>query len=223
MTLPTSDISMSAIWSEANSPYSSGQLSLLTMSFFSYFAGPNGSNSQTDNNWGMHEGSGANRIYGLAAKTSDYEIGDYSGLTYYYDNSAFLVNVNFTNNIATGTPPTDNNLNINVFLYDSTFSYNYMAGGGLVTAGGGTYSSTISQTTNPIIYRGYWKVEISANPTFSGGTANITINGNAKVTGGTINAGPTPTSFDSNTYGTEDIAFYGGLGGDGLLFDVVCT
>ena len=38
MTLPTSDISMSAIWSEANSPYSSGQLSLLTMSFFSYFA-----------------------------------------------------------------------------------------------------------------------------------------------------------------------------------------
>ena len=72
MTLPTSDISMSAIWSEANSPYSSGQLSLLTMSFFSYFAGPNGSNSLTDNNWGMHEGSGANRIYGLAAKTSDY-------------------------------------------------------------------------------------------------------------------------------------------------------
>ena len=82
MTLPTSDISMSAIWSEANSPYSTGQLSLLTMSFFSYFAGPNGSSSQTDNNWGMNEGTGSNRIYGLAAKTSDYEIGDYSGLTY---------------------------------------------------------------------------------------------------------------------------------------------
>jgi len=63
MTLPTSDISMSAIWSEANSPYSTGQLSLLTISFFSYFAGPNGSSSQTDNNWGVHEGSGANRIY----------------------------------------------------------------------------------------------------------------------------------------------------------------
>jgi len=56
MTLPTSDISMSAIWSEANTPYSTGQLSLLTMSFFSYFAGPNGSSSQTDNNWGVNEG-----------------------------------------------------------------------------------------------------------------------------------------------------------------------
>jgi hypothetical protein len=215
---------MSMVWSEANTPYSSGQLSLLTMSFFSYFAGPNGSNSVSDNNWGMHEGTGANRIYGLSYKTQ-YPLGDYRNLTYYYDNSAFKVDVNFVNQIGfppPPPPPIDNDLNINVFLYDDSFTYNYMAGGGFVTAGGGNYNATISQTNDPIIYRGYWKVEIGAAPNFGGGNVNIDINGNAKVTGGTINAGPTPTSFDSNTYGTEDVAYYAGLGADGLYFNVYC-
>ena len=74
MTLPSSNISMSMVWSEANTPYTSGPLSLLTMSFFSYFAGPNGSNSQVDNNWGMHEGAGANRIYGLSYKQNIHHL-----------------------------------------------------------------------------------------------------------------------------------------------------
>lgn len=223
MTLPTSDISMSAIWSEANSPYSSGQLSLLTMSFFSYFAGPNGSNSITDNNWGMHEGSGANRIYGLAAKTSDYEIGDYSGLTYYYDNSTFQVTLNVTNNKTNPPPfpppPVDNAVNVNVELWDSSFSYQYLNGGGMAMAPGTYGPSAVSMTTNPIIFRGYWKVTVSgANPTFAGGTTNIVINGSTKVTGGTVPAGPGGATFDSTVYGTEDVASYGGF--TGLYFDV---
>jgi hypothetical protein len=223
MTLPTSDISMSAIWSEANSPYSSGQLSLLTMSFFSYFAGPNGSNSITDNNWGMHEGSGANRIYGLAAKTSDYEIGDYSGLTYYYDNSTFQVTLNVTNNKTNPPPfpppPVDNAVNVNVELWDSSFSYQYLNGGGMAMAPGTYGPSAVSMTTNPIIFRGYWKVTVSgANPTFAGGTTNIVINGSTKVTGGAIPAGPGGATFDSTVYGTEDIASFGGF--TGLYFDV---
>ena len=45
MAVPTTNVKFSDVWSEANGAYSSGQLSLLTMSFFSYFAGPNGSSS----------------------------------------------------------------------------------------------------------------------------------------------------------------------------------
>ena len=223
MTLPTSDISMSAIWSEANSPYSSGQLSLLTMSFFSYFAGPNGSNSLTDNNWGVHEGSGANRIYGLAAKTSDYEIGDYSGLTYFYDNSTFQVTLNVTNNKTNPPPfpppPVDNAVNVNIELWDSSFSYQYLSGGGMAMAPGTYGPSAVSMTTDPIIFRGYWKVTVSgAFPSFAGGTTNIVINGSTKVTGGAIPAGPGGATFDSTVYGTEDVASFGGF--TGLYFDV---
>jgi len=223
MAVPTSDISMSAIWSEANSPYSTGQLSLLTMSFFSYFAGPNGSNSLTDNNWGVHEGSGANRIYGLAAKTSDYEIGDYSGLTYFYDNSTFQVTLNVTNNKTNPPPfpppPVDNAVNVNVELWDSSFSYQYLSGGGMAMAPGTYGPSAVSMTTDPIIFRGYWKVTVSgAFPSFAGGTTNIIINGNSKVSGGTVPAGPGGATFDSTVYGTEDVAAYLGL--TGLYFDV---
>jgi hypothetical protein len=223
MTLPTSDISMSAIWSEANSPYSTGQLSLLTMSFFSYFAGPNGSNSLTDNNWGVHEGSGANRIYGLAAKTSDYEIGDYSGLTYFYNNSTFQVTLNVTNNKTNPPPfpppPVDNAVNVNIELWDSSFSYQYLSGGGMAMAPGTYGPSAVSMTTDPIIFRGYWKVTVSgAFPSFAGGTTNIVINGSTKVTGGAVPAGPGGATFDSTVYGTEDVASFGGF--TGLYFDV---
>ena len=98
MTVPTSSVKFSDIWSEANGVYSSGLLSLNTMSFFSYFAGPNGSTSQTDNNWGQGEGSGANRIYGTSAKTTVIAVGDFDGLTYFYDNSTFQVTLEVINN-----------------------------------------------------------------------------------------------------------------------------
>ena len=99
MPVPVTDIKFSDIWSEANGTYSSGQLSMLTMSFFSYFAGPNGSNSVVDNNWGMHEGTGANRIYGLSYKTNNYSVSDFNGLTYFYDNSTFQVTLDAINNL----------------------------------------------------------------------------------------------------------------------------
>jgi hypothetical protein len=153
---------------------------------------------------------------------------DFLGLTYFYDNTNFLVKVDFANNLPANAPfpppPTDNDVSINVTLFDSTFTYQYgVAGGSIVMTNGGTYNATISQTTSPIIFRGYWKVDISPSPNLvSGALVDITINGSAKVTNGTINAGPTPTSFDSATYGTEDIAFNGTLGGTGLLIVVTC-
>ena len=84
----------------------------------------------------------------------------------------------------------------------------------------GTYGpSSVSQTNDPIIYRGYWKVTISgANPSFAGGTANLVINGNNKFTGQAVAAGSGGTTFTSTTWGTEDVASYGGY--IGLYFDV---
>ncbi len=61
MTVPTTNVKFSDIWSEANGVYSSGLLSLNTMSFFSYFTGPNGSGNQPNNNWGQGEGHLARR------------------------------------------------------------------------------------------------------------------------------------------------------------------
>ena len=222
MAVPTTNVKFSDIWSEANGAYSSGLLSLNTMSFFSYFTGPNGSNNQPDNNWGQGEGSGANRILGTSAKTTLIQVGDFDGLTYFYDNSTFQVTINITNNLVSTPPPPfpiDNDVNVNVELYDSSFSYQYLAGGGLAAAPGTFGPNAISQTDDPIIFRGYWIVTVGgAFPSFAGGTCNIDINGTNFVTGGTVPAGPTGASFDSTVYGTADVIAFGGY--TGLYFDV---
>jgi hypothetical protein len=222
MAVPTSNVKFSDIWSEANGAYSSGLLSLNTMSFFSYFTGPNGSNNQPDNNWGQGEGSGANRILGTSAKTTLIQVGDFDGLTYFYDNSTFQVTINITNNLVSTPPPPfpiDNDVNVNVELYDSSFSYQYLAGGGMAAAPGTFGPNAISQTNDPIIFRGYWIVTVGgAFPSFAGGTCNIDINGTNFVTGGTVPAGPTGASFDSTVYGTADVIAFGGY--TGLYFDV---
>jgi hypothetical protein len=222
MAVPTTNVKFSDIWSEANGTYSTGILSLNTMSFFSYFSGPNGSNSQAANNWGQGEGSGANRILGTTAKTTNIQVGDFDGLTYFYDNSTFQVTINITNNLVSTPPPPfpiDNDVNVNVELYDSSFSYQYLAGGGIAAAPGTFGPNAISQTNDPIIFRGYWIVTVGgAFPSFAGGTCNIDINGTNFVTGGTVPAGPTGASFDSTVYGTADVAAFGGF--TGLYFDV---
>ena len=156
MAVPTSNVKFSDIWSEANGAYSSGLLTLNSMSFFSYFAGPNGSNSVPDNNWGQGEGSGANRILGTTAKTTNIAVGDFDGLTYFYDNSTFQVTLNVTNNKTNPPPfpppPVDNAVNVNVELWDSSFSYQYLNGGGMAMAPGTYGPSAVSQTNDPIIH-----------------------------------------------------------------------
>jgi hypothetical protein len=224
MAVPTTNVKFSDVWSEANGAYSSGQLSLLTMSFFSYFAGPNGSSSQTDNNWGQGEASGANRIYNTSAKTTNIAVGDFDGLTYFYDNSTFQVTLNVTNNKTNPPPfpppPVDNAVNVNIELWDSSFSYQYVIGGGMAMAPG-TYGPTaVSQPTgDPIIFRGYWKVTVSgAFPSFAGGTVDLSINGTSFFTGQAVAAGSGGTTFTSTTFGTADVAAFGGF--TGLYFDV---
>ena len=233
MALPSTNLGVSDIFYEAN-PSQSGvtDMSFLDIAAVSYFEGPNGTNAKPYNYWGETGGigtGGSNRIYGTTTRAgSNYFMDDFKGLTYYYDNSTFLVKINITNNLnpnAPFPPPgTNNDINISATLYDSTYFYQYgVNGGGLVLSGGGTYSATISQTTSPIIFRGYWQVDLSPSPQLEANSkVDITINGNAKVTNGAINAGPGTTSFLGSTYGNEDVAYYSLLGGTGLYIDIYC-
>lgn len=227
MTIPTLDVKFSDIWTEAGNSSPSSVITMNSMSFFSYFAGPNGSNSISYNAWGQGEGSGANRIYGTSAKTTGIQVGDFDGLTYFYDNSTFQVTVQATNNLPAPNIPPDppdlNDVNVNIELWDSGSSYQYVVGGGMAPSNGGTYGpSSISQTDDPIIFRGYWKAVISGvNPMFAGCNASLSINGNSKFTGQAVAGGPGGTTFTSGTWGTEDVAIYGGY--TGLYFTITVS
>ena len=118
MTVPTSNVKFSDIWTEAGNSSPSSTISMLSMSFFSYFAGPNGSNSVGYNAWGQGEGSGANRIYGTSAKIAGVQVGDFDGLTYFYNNSTIQVTLQVTNNLPAPNIPPDpqdlNDVNVNI-------------------------------------------------------------------------------------------------------------
>ena len=78
MAIPSTDIALANdIYGEANGGYSSGQVSLNDISFYSYFAGPNGNSSISYNAYGRGEGSGANRIYGLNAVVNPDDMDDF--------------------------------------------------------------------------------------------------------------------------------------------------
>ena len=225
MTIPSTNIELANdVYAEANGGYSSGQVELFNLGFQSYFNGPNGDNTIGYNAWGRGVGSGANRIYGTTATSTNMNLNGFAGLTYFYDNSTFQVTLAVTNNLAPlpfpPNPPGSNDVNVTVELYDSGFTYFYVAGGGQATENGGTFGpSSVSQTNDPIIFRGYWKVLVGGGgPSFGGGSCDISINGTSKVTGGTVSAGPGASTFDSATYSTEDVATYSSL--TGLYFEV---
>jgi len=225
MAVPSSNISLATnVYGEANGGYSSGQVSLTDVSFFSYFAGPNGTNSIAYNAWGVGENTGLNRIYGTTYHSSgNYAINDFAGLTYFYDNSTYQVTLSVTNNKTNPPPfpppPVDNAVNVNIELWGQAFSYQYMSGGGMAQAPGTYGPSSVSQTNDPIIAIGYWKVTVGgAGPSFAGGSCNISINGTSKVSGGSVPSGPGGATFNSGTYGTANVASYGGF--TGLYFEV---
>jgi len=225
MAVPSSNIQLANdVYAEANGGYSSGEVELFDLGFQSYFAGPNGTNTINYNAWGRGVNSGDDRIYGTTATSTNMNLNGFAGLTYFYDNSTFQVTLNAVNNLAPQpfppNPPGSNDVNVNVELWGEGFSYQYVAGGGMVTENGGTFGpNALSATNDPIIFRGYWKVTVAgASPMFAGGSCDISINGSAKVTGGAVSAGPGGSVFDYITYGTEDVAAFGGF--TGLYFDI---
>jgi hypothetical protein len=231
MALPNTDIKLSEIYWEAQFGGGSGNpgspISFKELASASYFDGPNGDNTIAYNAWGQSTLSGANRIYNLSAKTADYLMGDFRDLTYFYDNSTFQVTLQITNNLPLPTTPPDppdlNDINVTVELYSVALVHQYLVDTGQATSGGGTFGpSAVSQTDDPIIFKGYWQVNIAgANPLFAGCNADLSINGNSKFTGQAIAAGVGGTTFNYNTYSDEDVASFGGF--EGLYFDVTVS
>lgn len=227
MTIPSTNIELANdVYAEANGGYSSGQVELFDLGFQSYFNGPNGANTIAYNAWGRGVGSGANRIYGTTATSTNINLNGFAGATYFYDNSTFQVTLNVTNNLISNLPPNpppfaDNTIAVTLELYDSTITYNYLQTlSGNVNGPGNTGDIIASSTSDPIIFRGYWKVKIGGtDPTFAGGNCDIKINGTTKVSAGSLPAGPGQTTFDSATSGTQDVAAYLGL--TGLYFEVI--
>jgi len=229
MTVPSSNIQLANdVYAEANGGYTSGQVQLFELGFQSYFNGPNGANTIAYNAWGRGVGSGANRIYGTTATSTNINLNGFADSTYFYDNSTFQVTLDVINNLVSIGPPGppgppffDNDIDVTIELYDSTYSYNYLLyNSGQLAAPSQTGALQASDITDPIIFRGYWKVKIGAGfPTFAGGSCNISINGTVKVTGGTLPSGTGQTVFTSTgSFSTQDVANYLGL--TGLYFEV---
>ena len=231
MAIPGSDIKLANdIYSEANGGYpGSGEVSLNNISFFSFFAGPGGSNSISYNAYGRGENSGNNRIYDTSVVSPHTNVGmaDFGGVVYFYDNTAFQVTLSVTNNLSPPPPPPPplppdiNDVNVNVSLYDRGGSYQYLAGGGRAGSGGGTYGpSAISiPSDDPIISEGYWFINISgASPMFGGCNADLVINGSSKFSTQGVSGGPGGTTFDWTVWSAESVAAYNGY--VGLWFEV---
>ena len=227
MAIPSTNIELANdVYAEANGGYSSGQVELFDLGFQSYFNGPNGANTIGYNAWGRGVGSGANRIYGTTATSTNMNLNGFAGATYFYDNSTFQVTLDVTNNLISQLPPApppfaDNTIDVTLELYDSTLTYMYIQNSsGIVNAPGNSGALIASSTNDPIIFRGYWVVKIGAGfPTFAGGSCDININGTSKVTGGTLPSGTGQTVFTSTgSFSTQDVATYLGL--TGLYFEV---
>jgi hypothetical protein len=180
------------------------------MSYYSYFSGPNGSNTVSSNNWGQGVNSGDDRIYGLNPKTENLRVNDFRGKTYFYDQSQYNILINVTNNASV---PVDDDVVVQVILYNSTYTIFYAFSGQSATAGSIT-SFDMSLPTTPIIAVAYWFVTFTTTGNFTGSAVDISINGNPKVSSGTLNPPGTPTAFDSTVYSTEEV------NGTGLTFDI---
>jgi hypothetical protein len=222
MAVPSTNISMSAIYGEANAGSPPSDLAVSDLFKLSYFESNAFGGSITFNAWGQYgNASGANRIYGLSASNSNNNFNQFATLVYYYDNSTYANYVSASNNLpppAPPSPPFNNDITVFCRLYDSTGAYVYSQF--QQTLGAGFNANQIfSNTTEPILAIAYWEVEFQPfSGAFGGATCNISINGTSKVSSGTINASGN-TVFSYSTLGSVNQAS-NTSGYIGTLFDI---
>ena len=85
MAVSGTNISMSSIWSEANT----GSVPTISVSDLfkkSYFEGPGGNSNISYNGWGQWGvTTGNDGIYTLNTVNTNNKLSDFAGLTYFYD------------------------------------------------------------------------------------------------------------------------------------------
>ena len=223
MAVPSSNISMSAIYGEANVGGPPSDLAVSDLFKKSYFESNVFGGPLTYNAWGQYgNASGADRIYGLSASNSNNNFNQFAGLVYYYDNSVYANYVNIVNNLTPPPPPfpppDTNDITVTCRLYDSTGTYQYSQYNQLINANS-SVGQVFSNVTEPILAIAYWEVIFQPQSAFFGGaTCNVSINGTSKVSGGTINATGS-TTFSFSTLGSVAQAT-SGSGFIGTWFDI---
>lgn len=216
MAIPTTDVSLDDIWTEAGNT-SSQEMEFGTFARISYFEGNGGSGTYSYNGYGQFgTTSGADRIYPLSAASTDINVNDYKGLVYFYDGGTYQCVVNFTNNLSVPvfpTPPSANDFNVSIELYDSTDTYQYMFGsfGAPAQASGGQNIEQASIT--PLIGIAYWRITINSDPQGGGGTTTLDINGSNFVNTGSPSFGG-QLVIDFLTYGSAN------MNSSGFTFDL---
>jgi hypothetical protein len=209
MAVPSSNISMTAIYNEANVGSPPSDLAVSDLFKKSYFESNPFGGPLSYNAWGIYGNSaGADRIYGLSASDTNNNFNQFASKIYYYDNSTYANYVDVVNNLVAPPPPNPPDLNdITVFckLYDSTGAYQYSFFQAMIVAGGSA-SQIFSTTIEPVLAIGYWEVQFQpSSPMFAGTTCNIDITNTSVVSGGTINAAGI-TTFSFSTLGSVAVA-----------------
>ena len=101
MAVPTSNISMSAIYGEANAGGPPSDLAVSDLFKKSYFEGPAyGVFNVGYNAWGQFGNtSGADRIYQITASNTNNNFNQFAALNYFFDNTTYANYVDVINNL----------------------------------------------------------------------------------------------------------------------------
>jgi hypothetical protein len=201
MATPSSPISFSDIYSEANGSTPGSPTLWGSLARDSYFDGPNASGGNSFNGWGGYGStSGSNRIFQIPADSTP-NFGSYRNKTYFYGNAPDFDITLLVDNQTAGDID-----DVNITLYDNSLTYNYVNGtsgpvGSTTTYGPSSFQGLTPNT--PLIEVLYWIITVSTPPFFPGGTMDYYINGNIVLSGAPVNPGPAPNIFDFSAGSTE--------------------
>ncbi len=174
--------------------------------------GPLGSSAFANYTWGLDGNSGgADAIYGLTPTSGQFSLNQFKGLQYYFDGSTFDIKDRWQNNLGIPgppTPPTANDISIEVVITDSTLNYSIFGGPTPpnffyainMPAQQGQASAQIpgfAADQFPLVRDVYWIIRVNTDAlNFGGGTLDFSINSTLVLNSG-LAAGQ--NDFDSNT------------------------
>ena len=180
--------------------------------------------------WGYGSGSSGylDAIYGLNPPTSGsappLNLGDWKGLQYWFDGTTFNLTTGYDNFLANPGPPINNDVNIEVTIYDSSLTYPINAGGvpfytqtcpANTGSGGQSQIPGFVQDVYVLPKWIYWSITIQTDPfQFGGGTLDFQINGTSVLNTGIL-AGT--SAYDYTSTGIEGTTNASGVD---LYFDI---
>ena len=178
-----------------------GNMRFANMADPGWSEGPVGSNAYAYYTWGMWgTPGGEDIIYGLTAANGPYKLSHFRGKQYWFDGTTFDIKYRYTNNLnvpGPPTPPTANDVSIEVVVTD--YAQNYSIFGGPNTppnfffsinapANSGQASTQIpgfSTDQYPLVKNVFWKIRVNTDAlNFMGGSVDVLINSANVYSGG---------------------------------------